>query len=263
LVVTTSRSKRQDSRNHEVAALELRVEPDANLGGDERRTRSQSGRCRQLARVVGNQGACVAQRDVRRVRIGAVRHDLHSRRRTRANSPAVLDGDRQRHPRASGIEVRIDLADRRQSVDDHEALRRLESAHQVAALAGAILIDDHERYVADVRRCRIPEHRQLDDGRHDDDAEQARILTELEELLADDVQSVGSCPLASQPERRKAENDRREDGERDEVDQNTSGPTPFNTMPRSATRKYAAGTMRVTSCRNSGMLEIGKMNRRA
>src|SRR6185436_4682603 len=200
------------------------------------------------------------QRDVRRVRIGAVRDNLNCRRRSSANSPAVLDGDRQRHPRASGIEVRIDLADRRQSVDDHEAWRRLESAHQVAALAGAILVDDHERYIADVRRRRIPEHRQLDDGRHDDDAEQARVLTELQELFADDVQQSAHAHWRRSLREARPRIATAKMASATRSDQKTSGPTPFSTIPRNATRKYRAGTMCVITCRNSGMLEIGKMN---
>ena len=39
----------------------------------------------------------------------------------------------------------------------------------------------------------------------------------------------------------------------------SAGPSPLSTTPRSAIRKYLAGTMVVTAWRKGGMLEIGKM----
>ena len=121
-------------------------------------------------------------------------------RRCRRRRPAPSSGGRresvrrirrdvERHPGRAGVQVSIDVARSSQSVDHDEALRRLEAADQLAALGGPILIDDDQRNVAHIRRRRIAKHRQLNDRRDDDDAEEARILPQLQELLANDVQA--------------------------------------------------------------------------
>ena len=89
----------------------------------------------------------------------------------------------------------------------------------------AVGIDNHDRHVFDVGRRRIAEHGELNDRRDDDDAEQPRILPQLQQLLAHEMDERGSCRLAyvparhSRPRRTDASVSamRREDGEREHV----------------------------------------------
>ena len=85
------------------------------------------------------------------------------------------------------LQIRIDFLDGRDGIDDGEIDGGVESGDQRPALRRAVAVRDHHRHVFHVRRRRVPEQRQLDDRRDDDDAEQARILPKLEKFLPDET----------------------------------------------------------------------------
>ncbi len=73
--------QRQHAGDHEVAALELRVEPDADARVDAGRRRRRPGRAPlrgELLRVSADEARGVAERDGGRVRVGAVGNHLHA-----------------------------------------------------------------------------------------------------------------------------------------------------------------------------------------
>ncbi len=184
--------QRDDAGDHEVAALELRVEPDADARLDRPRRqrpcqpRSPAARC-QLLVVGGDEVGGIAQRDAGRIRVGAVGHDLHRRGPPVAQRVAIVARDRQRHPRAAPLEPRIDVVEVVGGADDGEVRRGVEARDQLAASRGSVLIDDDHRHVAHVGGRRVAEHRQLDDRRDEDHAEQPRVLPQLQQLLPHDV----------------------------------------------------------------------------
>src|SRR5678816_899061 len=105
------------------------------------------------------------------------------------------------------------------------------------ALARHILIDDDQRNVPNVGRRRITEHRELNDRRDDDDAEEARILPQLQEFLADDVgESCQAHCLLTRTEA-SARTTTAYTTRAMTSGRKSAGPTPLSTIPRRATRK--------------------------
>jgi hypothetical protein len=133
-----------------------------------------------------DQARRVAERDGGRVRIGTVGDDLHLHWHAVADRGLVAGRDRERQPRTPALQVVVDLLYGVHRTDHREIRGRLEPRHQLAAERAAIAVCHNHRNVTDVRRRRIAKHRQLDDGRHDDDAEEPRIEPELEQLLPDE-----------------------------------------------------------------------------
>ena len=133
LVVIIKQQQREDAGDHEVAALEARVEPDADARVDAAARRAAprpaGAACeRQLLRVAGDQVRRVAEADVGRVRVAAVGDHLHGLRPSGAERLAVPGGNRQRHPRAAALEIRIDLVHAGDDVDHGEVGRRPRTA---------------------------------------------------------------------------------------------------------------------------------------
>ena len=180
--------QRDDARHHEVAALQPRVEPDADVGADRRRALA-AGLPLGLAfgGVGGDDAAGVAERHGRGVGIGAVGDDLHRPRPAGGDVGAEPRRNRQGHPGLAALERRFDQSGVADHVDDHEVGRGVEAADQPAAGLAAVAVDDQQRHVLDVGGGGVAQHRQLDDRRQHDDAEQARIGAQLDQLLADQV----------------------------------------------------------------------------
>ena len=125
----------------------------------------------QLLRVSADQARGVAERDGRRVRVAC-----------RRQSPARVTGDasgraRRRSPRESTSASQARPRSRYGStspmvvtvIDDAEVARGVEAAGELAARARPVAVRDHDRHVAHVGRRRVPEHRQLQDRRDDDE----------------------------------------------------------------------------------------------
>ncbi len=207
---------------------------------------------RQLLRVAGHEARRVAHRHVRRIGVAPVGHDLHRLRPSGAERLAVARGDRQRHPRASPLQVGIDLVQPGDERDDGEIRRGVEPLHELAARRRSVRVGDDDRDVPDVGGGRVAEHQELQDRREDDDHEEAAVLLELDELLPDEEPDAAEALP--------------EGWERHQVHcllnltdasasmiaakivraarscQSVASPAPFSTMPRSAIRKYRAGT---------------------
>ena len=157
-----------------------------------------------------------------------------------ADALPVAGRNRQRHPRLASVQVRVDRVERGQRIDDGKVLRGLEPRNQLAAGGGPVLVHHDQRHVADVGRGGIAEHRELEERRQDDDAEQARILPELEEFLANEVQDARHWPVAHSRLRRSEASDRTIAANTTSAAmscQKTETPTPLSTIARSAIRK--------------------------
>ena len=124
--------KGHDARNHEVAALEPRIEPDADLEPMPRRTAPASRWPPSVPASNHDQRARVAHRHV--VELESVPSaTICTVAGVRSPRPAVLRRDTERHPRVAAIELRsIWLVDRYEA-DDLEIGRRLEARDQLAA----------------------------------------------------------------------------------------------------------------------------------
>jgi len=107
---------------------------------------------------------------------------LRERDRNRARR-TVARGNGERDPRVAALKVRVHLTYRADGVDDGEISRGVESGDEVPARGRMIAIGDDDRHVLHVGRGGVAEHRQLDDRRDDDEAEQPRVLAQLEELF--------------------------------------------------------------------------------
>ena len=184
--------QRDDAGNHEVAALELRVEPDADARLDRLRRHAPAGRdclpLDELLVVGGDEVGGIAQRDVGGIRVGAVGDDLHDRGTPVARAcpdslPGIASASHAR-PRSSHGSISLRLSTVPTTVKYGEASKRVD---QLAASRGSVLIDDDHRHVAHVGGRGVAEHRQLDDRRDEDHGEQPRILPELQQFLPHDV----------------------------------------------------------------------------
>ena len=190
--------EREDAGDHEVAADQPRIEPDANLRLNQSAHRqSRRGGPRAILDVSGNHGLGVTHRHTGGVGVGAVGHDLQRRLLTRLNLPSIVRRNAERHPGLAAIEIAIDLAGRTRHADDLEIIRGLEPVDQLAAGRRPIGIDDDDGDVFDVGGGRIAEHRQLHDRRDDHDAEQARIPLELQQFLPHQVKDAFHVPICA------------------------------------------------------------------
>ena len=141
--------QREHARDHEVAALELRVEPDADAGVDGRPPAAAGCRCDQLLRVAADEARRVAERHGGRVRVACRRRrPARSTGSPRVQIRAVPGGNRQRQPRAAALEIRLDLDDAssrcRRSVKFGEASKRAISSRLAAR---PIAVGDDDRHV--------------------------------------------------------------------------------------------------------------------
>ena len=153
--------------------------PDAAGGASRSVLRNRGG-------VLADQRRRVAERDGRRVRVGSVGDDLQRDRLAIVQRRAVALRDRERDPRVAALQVRIDVADGRDTVSiTVKFARRVEAGDEIAARRRAIAVGDDDRHVLHVGRRRVSEHRELDDRRDDDEAEEPRVLPQLEEFLPD------------------------------------------------------------------------------
>ena len=143
--------------------------------------------------------ARISQRDVRRVRVGSVGDDLKRRRPARRDVLAVPRRNRQRHPGVARLEISIDVPRVGHNVDDVEDARSGEPADEILAAGAAIGVHDDDRHVAHVSGRRVAENGELEHGRDEDDAEDARILAQLEDLLPHHERSHDAVlmPIAS------------------------------------------------------------------
>src|SRR5687768_16807412 len=80
----------------------------------------------------------------------------------------------------------IDVPRVRHDIDDVEDARPCEPADEILALGTSIGIDDHDRHVAHVSRRRVAKNRKLEDRRDENDAEDARVLAQLDDLFPHD-----------------------------------------------------------------------------
>ena len=144
--------------------------PAAAAGADGRRGRSSS--CAYSPISAGR----IAERDGRRVRVGAVGDDLQRDRPPGLERRAVAGGNRQRQPRRARARrygsISRDGRDRVDTVKFGEASKRATSSRLAADRSPSATT---HRHVLDVGRRRVAEHRQLEDRRDDDEAEEPRV----------------------------------------------------------------------------------------
>ena len=185
--------QRDDARDHEVAAFEARIEPHLDLGlhqtgHGQRRALSTGalgggGRRVEILDVAADERLRVSHRHAGGIGIGPIRDELDRRRPARADLAAVIGRNAEHHPRLAAIQIRIDLARRAWHRHDLEVGRAFEAVHQLAAGRRSIGVDDRQRNVLHVGRRRVAKDIELDDRREDDDAEKARVLPQLQQLL--------------------------------------------------------------------------------
>ena len=108
----------------------------------------------------------------------------------------------------------------------------------------SVRVDNHDRHVFDVRGRRISEHRELNDRRHDDNAEQPRVLPQLQHFFThqmDDARHVRAYVPArhSRPSRTDASVSAiaAKMASASMSCQNAWSGAPLSTIARSATRK--------------------------
>ena len=124
--------------------------------------------------------------------------------------------------------------------DDLEIGGRLESMDQLAAGRRSIGVDDRDRNVLHVGRRRVAEDVELDDRREDDDAEQPRILAQLQQLLLHQMKDASRMAYAHSL---RSRSDARPEATVAKIAsaimscQNAVMSAPFSTIARSATRK--------------------------
>ncbi len=183
--------QRKDAGQHEVAAFERRVEPHAHAGLDAiapARLRRQPAGAHalfdQLLRIGRRSSSSrtpsrcsSSSHPIRLPRPAASPAGLWPR------SPAVPGRYRQRHPRVARLEIAIHLSRVRHDVDDLENPGSDKLADEILAARAAIHVDDDDGHVPNVCRRSISQDRELKDRCKENDAEDARILPQLEHLL--------------------------------------------------------------------------------
>src|SRR5207245_2723488 len=87
---------------------------------------------------------------------------------------------------AGALQIRVDLVRAGHDADQRERRGRGEPLDEIAARFRSVRIGDDDRHMADVRGGRVAEHQELQDRREDDDAEQPRILPQLDQFLPDE-----------------------------------------------------------------------------
>ncbi len=116
-----------------------------------------------------------------------------------------------------------------------DPLNRLISSWLAAA---AIAVDDHDRDVAHVGRGGVAENRELHDRRHEDDAEDARVLAQLEDLLPHHEENASHTSIdASAALDASVSMTAAKMASAASCVQNVARPAPLSTMARSATMK--------------------------
>jgi hypothetical protein len=95
----------------------------------------------------------------------------------------IAGRNRKRHPRLTVLEIPVDFVEAGDQRHDAEIGRGFEPGHELPAGDRPIGVGHHHRDVAHVGRRRVAEHEQLEDRRHDDDAEEAPVSFELDELF--------------------------------------------------------------------------------
>ena len=83
----------------------------------------------------------------------------------------------------------VDGAHVRYDIDQLENTGAREPADQILALRASIGIDDDDGNVADVGGGRISQHGELNHRRDEDDAEDARVLAQLDHLFPHHVKN--------------------------------------------------------------------------
>lgn len=226
--------------DHDIAALETRVEPDANIGAKERNRCALSRGRPTLGGVGGHKPTSVTKCHIGRIRVGAIRDDLDHGGAARRYPFAIVGRDRHGHPGGAPVEILIDLVERRTAAHDGKRLRRLETVHERPTARASIVVHNHDRDVAHVGARGVSEHGALQDRCNDDNAKEPRVLTKFEELLLHQVQDASHRPVPHSRFRRSAASDRTMAAHTTRATssgQKASGPTPFNRISRSTIRK--------------------------
>ena len=151
----------------------------------------------------------------------------------------------RRHPRTVFLEPAIELRYGIEAADDGEIRGGIEAGDQLTALRRVVLVHDDDRHVLHVSGRRVAEEGELDDRRDENDAEQPRVLPQLEQFLPHQVPEaahfqahsrfsrIAASPITATAKIASAAS----------CDAIGTMPTPLRRMPRSATRKYRAGTI--------------------